>query len=87
MGDSAAAVNAQEAPRVAPVAIEQGRVAARNVRHLWRGEPLETYEYASKGMLVSLGMNYAVVKIGGIRSADISRGSSGTRCTCTSWWD
>jgi NADH dehydrogenase len=67
IGDSAAAVNAQEAPRVAPVAIEQGRIAARNVWHLWRGEPLETYEYASKGMLVSLGMNYAVVKIAGIQ--------------------
>lgn len=67
VGDSAAAVNAQEAPRVAPVAIEQGRVAAVNIGHLWRGEPLESYEYASKGMLVSLGMNYAVVQIGGIR--------------------
>jgi NADH:ubiquinone reductase (H+-translocating) len=67
VGDSAAAVNAREAPRVAPVAIEQGRIAAVNIRHLWRGEPLESYEYASKGMLVSLGMNYAVVQIGGIR--------------------
>jgi NADH dehydrogenase len=67
IGDSAAAVNAQEAPRVAPVAIEQGRIAARNVAHLWHGEPLDTYEYASKGMLVSLGMNYAVVKIAGIQ--------------------
>ena len=67
VGDSAAAVNAQEAPRVAPVAIEQGRVAARNIRHLWRNEPLESYEYASKGMLVSLGMNYAVVNIAGIQ--------------------
>jgi NADH:quinone reductase (non-electrogenic) len=67
IGDSAAAVNAQQAPRVAPVAIEQGRIAARNVGHLWRGEPLETYEYASKGMLVSLGMNYAVVQIAGIQ--------------------
>jgi len=66
VGDSAAAVNAPEAPRVAPVAIQQGRIAARNVGHLWRGEPLESYEYASKGMLVSLGMNYAVVKIAGI---------------------
>lgn len=66
VGDSAAAVNAQEAPRVAPVAIAQGQIAARNVRHFLRGEPLERYEYASKGMLVSLGMNYAVVKIGGI---------------------
>jgi NADH dehydrogenase len=67
IGDSAAAVNAPEAPRVAPVAIEQGRVAARNIGHQWRGEPLEAYEYASKGMLVSLGMNYAVVKIAGIQ--------------------
>jgi NADH dehydrogenase len=67
VGDSAAATNAQEAPRVAPVAIEQGRVAARNVRHFWRNEPLESYEYASKGMLVSLGMNYAVVNVGGIQ--------------------
>jgi NADH dehydrogenase len=67
IGDSAAAMNAQEAPRVCPVAIEQGRIAALNIGHLWRGEPLETYEYASKGMLVSLGMNYAVVKIAGIQ--------------------
>ena len=65
-GDSASAVNAPDAPRVAPVAISQGGTAARNVAHLWRGETLETYEYASKGMLVSLGMNFAVVKIGGI---------------------
>ena len=67
VGDSAAAVNAMDAPRVAPVAIEQGRVAAKNIGHLWRGEALEPYEYASKGMLVSLGMNYAVVKIAGIQ--------------------
>jgi NADH dehydrogenase len=67
VGDSAAAVNAQDAPRVAPVAIEQGRIAARNVRHLWRDEPLESFEYESKGMLVSLGMNYAVVSIAGIK--------------------
>jgi NADH dehydrogenase len=37
IGDSAAAVNAQEAARVAPVAIEQGRIAARNIGHLSRG--------------------------------------------------
>jgi NADH dehydrogenase len=67
IGDSSAAVNAQQAPRVAPVAIEQGRIAALNIGHMWRGEALETYEYASKGMLVSLGMNYAVVNIAGIQ--------------------
>jgi NADH:ubiquinone reductase (H+-translocating) len=67
VGDSAAAVSALEAPRIAPVAIEQGRIASLNVGHLWRGEPLKSYEFASKGMLVSLGMNYAVVKIAGIQ--------------------
>ncbi|MGA7785947.1 MAG: hypothetical protein WB997_14995, partial [Candidatus Acidiferrales bacterium] len=54
-------------PRVAPVAIAQGRIAARNIAHQLRGEPLESYKYISQGMLISLGMNYAVVNIAGIR--------------------
>jgi NADH dehydrogenase len=33
----------------------------------WRGEPLESFECEEHGTLVSLGMNYAVVKIAGIR--------------------
>lgn len=66
-GDSAAAVNAPGAPLVAPVAIVQGRLAARNLLHMTRGESLESYRYVSQGMLVSLGMNYAVVNIGRIR--------------------
>ena len=73
VGDSAAALSAPDAPRVAPVALEQDRIAARNVGHCWRGEPLETYEYASRGMLVSLGMNYAVVDLAGIKvSGDLA---------------
>src|SRR3984893_2209590 len=67
VGDSAAADTAPETPRVAPAAIQQGRIAARNVRHLWRGGSLESYNYKSQGMLVSLGMNYAVVNIAGIQ--------------------
>ena len=67
VGDSAAADTAPETPRVAPAAIQQGRIAARNVRHLWRGGSLESFDYKSQGMLVSLGMNYAVVKIAGIQ--------------------
>ncbi len=39
---------------------------ARNVWRLWRGEPLETYAYEAQGMLVSLGMNFAVVNLAGI---------------------
>jgi NADH dehydrogenase len=67
IGDSAAAADATDAPRVAPVAISQGRIAARNIGHLERNEPLETYRYVSQGMLVSLGMNDAVVNIAGLR--------------------
>jgi len=67
IGDSAAPATALDAPRVAPVAIAQGRLAARNVAHLLRGEPLESYKHISQGMLISLGMNYAVVSVAGVR--------------------
>ncbi len=67
VGDSCAAVTAKEAPRVAPVAITQGRLAARNVAHIERGEPLESYRYVTQGMLISLGMNHAVVDIAGLK--------------------
>ena len=63
-GDSAAAETAPGAPLVAPVAIAQGGLAARNVAHFLRGETLEAYTYKNQGMLVSLGMDYAVVSIG-----------------------
>jgi NADH dehydrogenase len=67
IGDSASPANVTDTPRVAPVAMAQGRVAARNIGHLWRNEPLENYRYADKGMLVSLGLNYAVVNVFGIK--------------------
>jgi NADH dehydrogenase len=67
IGDSAAAASAADAPRVAPVAIGQGRIAAANIIHQLRGQPLESYKYVSQGMLISLGMNYAVVNVAGLR--------------------
>jgi NADH dehydrogenase len=78
VGDSAAAVSTPgassaevapqvAAPQVAPVAMSQGDVVAPNIRRFLRGEPLDAYRYHDKGMLVSLGMNYAVVSIGPVR--------------------
>jgi NADH dehydrogenase len=55
------------APQLAPVAMSQGDLAAANIRRFLRGEALEAYRYHDKGMLVSLGMNYAVVSIGPVR--------------------
>jgi len=66
-GDSAAPASAPDAPRIAPVAIDQGEVAARNIRHLECSEPLENYVFRDKGSLVEIGMNYAVVSVFGIR--------------------
>jgi NADH dehydrogenase len=54
---------------VAPVAIEQARVAARNIINSLEGKPLEEYSFTPSGMLVSLGMNDAVINIRGIRIA------------------
>jgi NADH dehydrogenase len=66
-GDSAAPANSQGAPRIAPVAIDEGELAARNIRRLECGEALESYNYVSQGTLIALGMNHAVVNIFGIR--------------------
>jgi NADH:ubiquinone reductase (H+-translocating) len=57
----------QVAPQVAPVAMAQGSVAAANAERFLRGQPFEPYRYHDKGMLVSLGMNYAVVSIGALK--------------------
>jgi len=50
VGDSAAAASAKDAPRVAPVAIAQGKLAARNIAHWERGEPLEGYSTSRRGL-------------------------------------
>jgi NADH:ubiquinone reductase (H+-translocating) len=70
LGDSAVAADAslhENVSQVAPVAIGHGKVAARNIAHRERGEPLESYRYVSEGMLVSLGARDAVVSVGGIQ--------------------
>ena len=66
-GDSAVASSEADAPQVAPVAIGHGKIAARNIAHRERGEPLEPYRYVSQGMLVSLGARDAVVSVAGIQ--------------------
>lgn len=69
-GDSAVASDTglrEDPPQVAPVAIGHGNIAARNIAHRERGEPLETYRYVSQGMLVSLGARDAVVSVAGIQ--------------------
>ena len=69
-GDSAVASDTalrENVPQVAPVAISHGKIAARNIAHRERNEPLESYRYVSEGMLVSLGARDAVVSVAGLQ--------------------
>jgi NADH:quinone reductase (non-electrogenic) len=52
---------------VIPAALAHARLAADNIVADLRGRPLETIEYTSQGMLVSLGERHAVVEVMGLR--------------------
>jgi NADH dehydrogenase len=52
--------NGQPLPGVAPVAMQGGRHAAKNIRHAVRGEPLEPFVYQDKGSLAVIGRGSGV---------------------------
>lgn len=69
VGDNALVRGAppEQSIQVAPVAIEQGKLAAENVTRGIERRPYLDFSFAPQGMLVSLGMNDAVVNIMGFR--------------------
>ncbi len=54
-------------PGVAPVAIQQGRHAARNILRACRSEPYEPFRYQYRGNLATIGRAAAVADFGRIR--------------------
>ncbi|MFM6953612.1 MAG: NAD(P)/FAD-dependent oxidoreductase [Sphingobacteriaceae bacterium] len=54
-------------PGIAPVAIQQGKQLARNLKHLLAGRATETFRYRDKGTMATIGRNRAVVDMGRIR--------------------
>jgi NADH dehydrogenase len=54
-------------PQVAPLAIQQGIHAARNIRRDVHGQPLRPFRYLDKGNMVTLGRNHAVAERGRLR--------------------
>ena len=52
-------------PQVAPAAIQQGEVAARNILRLIRGEPLEAFTYRDRGTMVTIGRGRGVARVWG----------------------
>ena len=56
-------------PMLAPVAIQQGEHAARNVMAMIGGGAATPFRYHDKGTMATIGRNYAVVQLGRIRVA------------------
>jgi NADH:ubiquinone reductase (H+-translocating) len=67
IGDLAVAKDRSGAvlPGIAPVAMQQGRAAARNIVRIARGEPTEAFRYADKGSMATLGRFRAVAHVFG----------------------
>ncbi|MCC6146294.1 MAG: NAD(P)/FAD-dependent oxidoreductase [Anaerolineaceae bacterium] len=54
-------------PMVAPVAMQQGERAAKNILRLMQGSAPEIFEYRDPGTLATIGRNQAVAAIGGFK--------------------
>lgn len=59
--------NGKPLPGLAPVAIQQGRHAARNVLADAEGKPRTPFRYFDKGIMATIGRRRAVVETGGLR--------------------
>jgi len=69
VGDLAAVLdeNGKSLPGLAPVAIQQGRHAARNILRALKRQPHQPFRYADRGMLATIGRAAAVADLGRVR--------------------
>jgi NADH:ubiquinone reductase (H+-translocating) len=58
-------------PMVAPVAMQQGRFIAKQIKRLANGQPLEAFKYIDKGSMATIGRHKAVVEVKSFRMAGI----------------
>jgi len=68
IGDAAYLVNGngQPLPMLSTVAIQQGKVTARNIQKIIKGEVPESFHYKDPGLLATIGRNAAVARIWGL---------------------
>ncbi len=68
VGDLAAVIqDGEPLPGVAPVAIQQGRHAARTIRRALAGESSEPFRYRNRGSMATLGRKAAVAVLGRLK--------------------
>ena len=58
-------------PMVAPVAMQQGRFIAKQIKRLADGKALEAFKYIDKGSMATIGRHKAVVEVKSFRMAGI----------------
>ncbi|MBI9051771.1 MAG: NAD(P)/FAD-dependent oxidoreductase [Anaerolineaceae bacterium] len=58
--------NGQPLPMVAPVAMQQGKLAAANIQRLLNHEPLFNFTYKNPGMMATIGRRKAVALLNGV---------------------
>jgi NADH dehydrogenase len=69
IGDAASLdENGQPLPMVAPVAIQMGKHAARNIGNALQDKPLVPFRYRDQGTLATIGRNAAVCDVYGIKA-------------------
>ncbi len=56
-------VNGRLLPMVAPVAMQQGRWVAKQVKRLATGQDLEPFKYVDKGSMATIGRHKAIVEV------------------------
>jgi NADH dehydrogenase len=59
-------------PMMAPVAIQQARTAAGNIRRLVAGRPALPFRYRDPGSLATIGRNAAVAHLGGLQFTGVA---------------
>jgi len=69
LGDQACVIgkDGKPLPGLAPVAMQEGRHAAKNVLKRIQGKPTEAFRYRDKGMMATIGRKKAVVQAGHFR--------------------
>ena len=73
IGDIAGFVaeNGRFLPMVAPVAMQQGRFVAKQIKRLAEGKPLENFKYVDKGSMATIGRHKAIVEVKRFRMVGI----------------
>jgi NADH dehydrogenase len=73
IGDIAGFVgeNGRFLPMVAPVAMQQGRFVAQQIKRLAQGKALENFKYKDKGSMATIGRHKAIVEVGKFRLVGI----------------